>query len=191
MPSCLPPFCRWLPKLSQSPAYNNSKSSPVPLHLSTVPRILLPTPHVTQSSKPLVTKNAVSVTTSVPTLTCPCSISLFAACTFSAMCSRVITTGRRRRQNALTVILRGMRESVAVEELLGREVVGSEEVVLGEGRVRGSCVSKPMECSLERSKWVCLARKGEEGGRRERRWASCWICCNSYQPFPSPSSIER
>ena len=68
----------------------------------------------------LVTKNAVSVIVSVPTLTCPCSIILFAAWTVSAILNLVITTGKRLRQNAETVTCDSTEESLEVEAVEGR-----------------------------------------------------------------------
>jgi hypothetical protein len=118
--------------------------------------ILLPSTHVTKSSILLVTRNAVSVIVSVPTLTCPCSIIVVAACTVSAMRSRVIITGRRRRQNAETVTDFSTSESLAVDEVEGR---------------------MPMSCSLESRRVSCLCRTGESGGRAARRWASCLSDC--------------
>jgi hypothetical protein len=52
----------------------------------------------------LVTKKAGSVTTSVPTLTWPCSINLLAVLTCSDILSLVMTTPNLRLQKAETVI---------------------------------------------------------------------------------------
>ena len=58
-----------------------------------------------------MTRYAVSVITSVPTRTCPCSMNLMAAWTWSAILNLVITTGSLRRQKALTVTLCSTSES--------------------------------------------------------------------------------
>jgi len=128
--------------------HSKSKSSNFSLYLSIFLLILLPSTHVTKSSLPRVTRNAVSVTVSVPTLTCPCSIIVVAACTVSAIRKRVIMTGRRRRQKAETVTDFSTSESLAVEEVEGR---------------------MPMSWSLERRRDSCLRRKAESGGRAARR----------------------
>jgi hypothetical protein len=139
--------------------YNKSKSSSFSLYLKMFLLIFDPSTHVTKSSIPLVTRNAVSVIGSVPTLTCPCSISFVAAWTVSAIRRRVITTGRRRRQKAETVTERSTSESLAVLAV--------------EGRI-------PMSWSLERRSFSCFRRKELSGGRAARRWASClrlWEDC--------------
>ena len=134
------------------PHHSKSKSSNFSLYLKIFLLIFDPSTQVTKSSIPLVTKNAVSVIGSVPTRTWPCSISLVAACTVSAIRSLVITTGSLRRQNADTVALRSTSESLAVEAVEGR---------------------MPISCSLSRRSFSCLRRKGESGGRVASRCASC------------------
>ena len=132
--------------------HSKSKSSNFSRYLKIFLLILLPSTQVTKSSILLVTKNAVSVIVSVPTLTCPCSMIVVAACTVSAILRRVIMTGSRRRQNAETVTDFSTSESLAVEEV--------------EGRI-------PMSCSLERRRDSCFCRNGESGGRAARRCARC------------------
>lgn len=53
----------------------------------------------------LVTKNAVSLIVSGPTLTCPCSMNVTAALMVSAIWARTKTTGNRRRQKEDAVTL--------------------------------------------------------------------------------------
>jgi len=140
--------------------HNKSKSSNFSLYLRIFRLIFEPSTHVTKSSMLLDTKNAVSVIVSVPTLTCPCSIIVVAACTVSAIRKRVIMTGRRRRQKAETVTDFSTSESLAVEEVEGR---------------------MPMSWSLERRRDSCLRRKAESGGRAARRWARCLSDCRVNQ----------
>ena len=128
-----------------------SKSSTPSLYRKIFLRTLLPSTHVTKSSMSLVTRNAASVTTSVPTLTCPCSTNRTAAVTFSAMRSRVITTPRRRRARLETPILRST--SLSLKEEL--------EV---ERRARLESFSKRRDS--------CFRRVGSLGGRLVRAWAS-------------------
>jgi hypothetical protein len=132
--------------------HSRSKSSNFSRYRKMFLLILLPSTQVTKSSMLLVTRNAVSVIVSVPTLTCPCSMIVVAACTVSAILSRVMMTGRRRRQNADTETDFSTSESFAVEEVEGR---------------------MPMSYSLERRRDSCLRRKGESGERAARRWARC------------------
>ena len=128
-----------------------SKSSTPCLYRKMFLRTLLPSTHVTKSSMSLVTRNAASVTTSVPTLTCPCSTNRTAAVTFSAMRSRVITTPRRRRARLETPTLRST--SLSLKEEL--------EV---ERRARLESFSKRRDS--------CFRRVGSLGGRLVRAWAS-------------------
>ena len=83
--------------------YNKSKSSNSFRYPSTARLTLLSSTQVTKSSMFLLTKKAGSFTTSVPTLTCPCSMNLFAAWTVSAILNRVMTIPKRRRHMADTV----------------------------------------------------------------------------------------
>lgn len=101
----------------------------------------------------LDTRNAESVTTSVPTLTCPCSMNLFAALTVSAMRSLVITTPSRLRQNAETVIFLSTSLSLPLPP--------------------PPMPSKPMSCSFSSNKSSCFRRNCDSGGRSDKRCARC------------------
>lgn len=124
-------------------AYSKSKSSNFSLYCKILLLILLLSTQVTKSSIPLVTNNAVSVIVSVPTLTCPCSISFVAVCTVSLIRSRVMTTGNRRLQKADTVTFFSTSDSF--------------EVLAADGRM-------PMSYSLERRSSSCLWRNVLSGG---------------------------
>jgi hypothetical protein len=103
------------------PYHIRSKSSNLSRYFMMLLLIFESSTHVTKSSRflraafsnilhipeqtYLVTKKAGSVTTSVPTRTCCCSISRAACSRFCAMPSLCITTPSRRLQNADTVTL--------------------------------------------------------------------------------------
>lgn len=135
-----------------SSTYSRSKSSNFSLYFKIFLLILLPSTQVTKSSILLVTRNAVSVIVSVPTLTCPCSIILVAACTVSAIRNLVKTTGNLRLQKADTVTFFSTSESFAFAALEGK---------------------MPISWSLDRRSTSCLRLKEESGGRAARRCASC------------------
>ena len=99
----------------------------------------------------LVTKKAGSVTTSVPTLTWPCSINLLAVLTCSDILSLVITTPNLRLQKAETVIFLSTSLSLPLPP--------------------PPIPSKPMSWSFSSSWSSCLRRNGVSGGRRAIRCA--------------------
>jgi hypothetical protein len=136
-------------------SYSKSKSSSFSRYFKIFLLIFEPCTHVTKSSIPRVTRNAVSVIGSVPTLTWPCSMSFVAACTVSAMRSLVITTGRRRRQKADT----------------DTDFSTSESLELAvEGRI-------PISCSLASKSASCVCRKLDVGGRAASLCAICFKDC--------------
>lgn len=85
--------------------YISSKSSCISLYSRTCCRIFDESTHVTKSSIVRVMRKAGSLIVSLPTRTCSCSTSLDALLIFSDILLRTITTGSRRRQNALAEIL--------------------------------------------------------------------------------------
>ncbi len=146
---------------SAHPDHSRSKSSNLSRYLSTFLLTRLESTHVTQSSMPLVTQNAASVTTSVPTLTCPCSTNFVAACTVSAILSLVITTGNRRRAKAETVALCSTALNLPVVD------------VVVELEVEVEVLRMPISCSFDSSSSSCLSLNGSAGSRSARRCASC------------------
>ncbi len=96
----------------------------------------------------LVTRNAASVMTSVPTRTWPCSIMVTAAFRCSAILRRVMTTGSRLLANAETVTLFSTELSFEADDRM------------------------PMSCSLSSRSFSVFRRTALSGGSRLRRCAS-------------------
>ena len=140
-------------------SHSKSKSSSLSRYCKIFLLILLPSTQVTKSSIDLVTNRAVSVVVSVPTLTCPCSMSFVALWTVSAIRSLVMMIGNRLLQNADTVTFFSTWESF--------------EVLAVEGKM-------PISFNFSRRRVSCLWRNALSGGRVASLWANClrdWNKC--------------
>ncbi|RUP43710.1 hypothetical protein BC936DRAFT_136830 [Jimgerdemannia flammicorona] len=124
------------------------------LYLSIFLLILLVSTQVTKSSMFLLTRNAGSVMVSGPTRMWPCSTKVTASRTVSAILSRHMTMGNRRRQKADTVILSASENFLAD-------------------------VTRPIPYSLSRSCVSRCARIGSRGFSKEMRFASFLTCPQS------------